>query len=364
METRANYVAIGLFTLVFLIICFLSVLWMTTLQNGTKQVPVKILFPGPVTGLYPGGNVLFNGIKVGAVQNLSFDPDDPKRIIALVGLSPDVPLRKDTVASLGFTGLTGVAHIELSGGTARASSLFETDKIPVIMAQRSTFDTIVDGAKQIIQKTDEVLTHVDVLLKSGGDVDTLLKEAGTFTNALARNADNIDIFLTSTAETSRSLTVAARGMMKILTQTEAILETIDPPALRKAAENLFAFIETLNAMSPEMRQVLRDTDRVVIQFQDILTHIDSQIQGNGEGFLVEATRAATSIRKIADTFEKSSTPIADGLRNFSTHGLNSVQDLITQAKMTLRTLNRRLEEFGENPQSVIFGKPPEPVYGE
>jgi len=76
-----------------------------------------------VSGLTTGSTVSFNGIRVGQVSGLKIDPDRPNRIIATIAVDQSTPMRTDTKASLAFQGLTGVATIELSGGSADAKPL-------------------------------------------------------------------------------------------------------------------------------------------------------------------------------------------------------------------------------------------------
>ncbi|WP_430511750.1 MlaD family protein [Pannonibacter phragmitetus] len=119
METRANYVMIGGFVLGTLVAAFLFIYWLAAAADSGKSVNVKVVFPGPVTGLPVGGQVLFNGIKVGDVSALDFDPRDPRIVIATIRVSPNAPLRKDVRATLGFQGLTGVAYVDLKGAPPR-----------------------------------------------------------------------------------------------------------------------------------------------------------------------------------------------------------------------------------------------------
>src|SRR5258708_34420664 len=65
METRANYVLIGLFTLAVIASAFGFVLWVQSLHTAKARIPLRIVFEGPAAGLRNGGNVNSNGIRVG-----------------------------------------------------------------------------------------------------------------------------------------------------------------------------------------------------------------------------------------------------------------------------------------------------------
>ena len=65
METRANFVLIGAFTLAVIAAAFGFVLWFQSLHATKARSPLRVIFEGPAAGLRNGGSVNFNGIRVG-----------------------------------------------------------------------------------------------------------------------------------------------------------------------------------------------------------------------------------------------------------------------------------------------------------
>ena len=126
METKANYVFIGAATVVGALLVMLFAMWMTTgdLRRGYNQFDV--VFEDPVRGLTEGGEVRFNGIKVGEVEDLRIDPDNTNRVIARIRVSSDVPVKEDSTAQLEPVGLTGVTLIQLTAGSPTAELLRPT----------------------------------------------------------------------------------------------------------------------------------------------------------------------------------------------------------------------------------------------
>jgi phospholipid/cholesterol/gamma-HCH transport system substrate-binding protein len=59
METRANYVLIGAFTLAVIAAAFGFVLWFQSLHTTKQRSPIRIVFEGPASGLRNGGSVNF-----------------------------------------------------------------------------------------------------------------------------------------------------------------------------------------------------------------------------------------------------------------------------------------------------------------
>ena len=63
METRANFIAIGAFTLAVVAGAFLFVLWMAGYGGTSNLTHYRVVFQGSVSGLARGGIVLFNGLR-------------------------------------------------------------------------------------------------------------------------------------------------------------------------------------------------------------------------------------------------------------------------------------------------------------
>ncbi len=116
METKANYVLIGFFTLVVLAGGFGFVHWFRSSTVTGTRATYHVVFQGSVGGLRKGSTVEFNGMRVGEVADLQLDKRDPKQVLATISVDSNVPIRNDTYVRLEFAGLTGVASVELKGG--------------------------------------------------------------------------------------------------------------------------------------------------------------------------------------------------------------------------------------------------------
>ena len=98
METKANYVAVGVFVLVCVLGLVVALLWLGGAQYSEEYAYYQTSFTGAVTGLGTGTPVRYNGITVGTVSKLNFDPDDPKKVIVIMQLEPSIPLGTDAIA--------------------------------------------------------------------------------------------------------------------------------------------------------------------------------------------------------------------------------------------------------------------------
>ncbi|MCK1359113.1 MlaD family protein [Bradyrhizobium sp. 199] len=185
METRANYVLIGSFTLAVIAAAIGFVLWFQSLHTTKQRSPLRVVFEGPAAGLRNGGSVNFNGIRVGEVVSVKLD--NPRRVVALAMIENNAPIRKDTLVGLEFQGLTGVAAISLKGGDeAAAPAPLDQDGIPTLTADPNKLQDVTEAIRGTLQNINKIVADNQESVKNS------LKNLETFTNSLARNSEKID----------------------------------------------------------------------------------------------------------------------------------------------------------------------------
>ena len=185
METRANYVLIGSFTLAVIAAAFGFVMWFQSLHTTKARTPLRVIFEGPASGLRNGGSVNFNGIRIGEVTSVKLD--NPRRVVALAMIENNAPIRKDTLVGLEFQGLTGVAAISLKGGQEAAPPVpLDEDGIPVLTADPNALQDVTEAIRGTLQNINRVVADNQEAVKNS------LHNLETFTASLARNSDKID----------------------------------------------------------------------------------------------------------------------------------------------------------------------------
>jgi len=185
METRANFVLIGSFTLAVIAAAFGFVLWFQSLHTTKARSPLRVVFEGPAAGLRNGGSVNFNGIRIGEVMSVKLD--NPRRVVALAMVENNAPIRKDTLVGLEFQGLTGVAAISLKGGQEAAPPApLDEDGVPTLTADPNALQDVTEAIRGTLQNINRVVADNQESVKNS------LKNLETFTNSLARNSLRID----------------------------------------------------------------------------------------------------------------------------------------------------------------------------
>jgi phospholipid/cholesterol/gamma-HCH transport system substrate-binding protein len=164
METRANYVLIGAFTLAGILGLLGFFIWLANLQLDRQYAYLDILFDN-VSGLTVGGDVRFNGVSVGQATSVELYEKNPSKVIVRVQVDAATPLKVDTTAQLRAQGVTGLSFIELDGGDPRSELLHDANgDVPIITAQRSMVQTLTQSAPNLLTQATVLLSRAEALM--------------------------------------------------------------------------------------------------------------------------------------------------------------------------------------------------------
>ncbi len=247
METRANYALIGLFTLVVFAGMLGFVYWFAAARNNGVKTSYRVVFTGSVSGLTRGSLVRFNGLRVGEVITIDLVPNDPSRVMAVIEVDQKTPVKTDTRARLEYQGLTGQASVQLSGGTAAAPALVSPDGgRPVIYADRSDFQDILETVQRLATRTDGILARVEkVVSDNEGSLGNTIRSVETFAKALADNSAGVGAFLASVGETAQRISSLSTRLETLSTTAEELLRSVDAASVNRTVANVEAFTKAL-----------------------------------------------------------------------------------------------------------------------
>lgn len=377
MESRANYALVGLFTLAVLAALFGFVYWFNS-GGGGKTVDVRVIFSGTVTGLGRGSSVLFNGLRVGEVTRIELQPDDPRRIYAVIKVDRTTPLRVDTRARIEAQGLAGVVAVQLLGGDPNSAVLTTQpgQALPTIIAERSEFQDILETVRTIAKRADEVLGSVEGLVKdNAGSISNTVKNVEKFSAALGDNSDGIDKLMQSFGTIAETITPLSQKLGVLSEELTQIVRSVDQKKVTEIIGNVDRFTAALGGSSDDVGKAVKD----VASITDKLNKAADQVEGvlksaqaflntaageDGRSAFSEVSDAAKSIRVLADNLDRRTAEITAGISRFTGPGLRDIETLASDGRRTLTDLNRTLRSLERNPQQFIFGgKPPLPQYG-
>ena len=265
METRANYILIGCFTLAVILGAFGFVYWFHHVGGTGERVTYNVMFQGPIGGLRSGASVTFNGIRVGEVTALSLDPNNPKNSVATISIDTTTPVRADTEVSLDSQGLTGISVLALRGGSSTAGPVTaKLGDVPLLTAGSSASQDMMAAARDVARRIDAVLADNEQSLK------TSLKNIETFTDMLAKKSeslsksvDNIEAFTGSLAKNKEKIDSILVSVEGLLSEKGDVPEAVR--AYKTLAENLDKRLEGLIV---DGRRTLNTVDRAVRNFDE------------------------------------------------------------------------------------------------
>jgi phospholipid/cholesterol/gamma-HCH transport system substrate-binding protein len=270
METRANYVLIGSFTLAVIAAAFGFVLWFQSLHTTKQRDPLRIIFEGPAAGLRNGGAVNFNGIRIGEV--ISVKLDNPRRVVALALVEKNAPIRKDTVVGLEFQGLTGVAAISLKGGEEAAPAVpLDEDGVPVLTADPNKLQDVTEAIRGTLQNINRIVADNQLAVKNS------LANLETFTQSLSRNSTKIDDIMGRLDGVMGKADNLMLGLNTLAGGKEGGELFLTVKSIRELAED---FDKRSGALMLDGRKTLGDISRAVNNFDRNPTRVLFGASGN------------------------------------------------------------------------------------
>jgi phospholipid/cholesterol/gamma-HCH transport system substrate-binding protein len=314
MEKDANYALVGLATLILSVALMVFVVWLARLSFANDYEIYDIKFQGPVRGLSEGGEVHFNGIKIGEVLTLSLDPANPNNVITRVRVTDGVPIRVDSYAILEPQGITGLNYIQINAGTParpllRDAALEECARqprrlgqacIPVLQSRRSALTDLLEGGGTVLSRAVEALDRVNRVMSD--------QNIRTFSGALAD---------------TRAVTAELRDRKSIIADAQAAIQRI---------EQATAEIAQLSA-----------TTRTVID-------------GDGRRAIKNLADAAADTSAVAKDARVMIGALQAPAGEFATQGLPQITAAVVQLQSAAESLERLTNELQSSPTGAL-GKP-------
>jgi phospholipid/cholesterol/gamma-HCH transport system substrate-binding protein len=295
MERNANYAMVGLSALLLLMALLIFVVWLSRWQFRQENDLYDILFVGPVRGLNQGGEVHFNGIKVGEVTKIALDRTNPARVIARVRVNSEVPIRVDSFATLEPLSITGVSLIQISAGTPSLPLLKEAERercerqgknncIPIIKSQRSALSDLLAGGGTVLNRTIDVLDRVNRVL-SDQNIRTV-SAALSDVQAVTAEMRERKAVIADAQKALQSIDATAQEFQGLARSGREIVDGDGRRAARSVAET-----------AEEARATARDLRALVAKLQGPTT----DFAANG---LPQITNAAIQLQSAAEALER------------------------------------------------------------
>ncbi len=305
METRANYVVVGTFVLVVLLGVFVSILWLARVEFTRTFAYYDIYFSGSVTGLNEGAPVRYSGVQIGRVIDIRLDPQNPEQVRVTLEVDATTEIKSDAVASLEITGITGVAYVEISGGSREAPTLarLEGQRFPVIASRPSQLQTVFSSAPEVLNR----------LIIVGDRLAELLNDQNRA--AITATLDNLQQLTAVGVQDARQLATVIGDSDLAVKQFQTTMSSANETVVELRKTLVLA-----NGAAVDLSAALK-------QFDLTAQHLDGLVQDN-----------------------------RPALKDFTRGGLNELNQLIMDTRVLVAGLTRVVSEVERDPSRFIFGE--------
>ncbi|WP_292645316.1 MlaD family protein, partial [Mesorhizobium sp.] len=347
METRANYVIVGIFTLAAILAAFAFVYWTAAIGDRGETAMLRVRIPGSASGLGRGSFVLFNGVRVGDVRRVYIDVDNPTAAIADTEIDRMTPITKSTQADIGLAGLTGQANIELKGADPKEAKLLDQaeaeGKVAEIVANPSAVTNLLQTAQNIFTRADTVLTQLEGFTKDvRGPLTQTVNNVQTFSDALAKNSDGIDKFLASVSSLSDELRGVSGKLDGTLKAAEGLLNAVDKDQIKSIVANVDTVTTNLKETSKQFDRVVRNVDTAVGSINDFAQRTQgtlAKVDGVLDGIDPAQVRTAlANIQKASENANEAAADIAKVTNKFANRA-DDIDQTIKDAQQLAERLN-------------------------
>lgn len=411
METKANYVLIGAFSIAGFLGILGFLMWFAKLELDRQFAYYDVHFT-EVSGLAVSSEVRFAGLNVGSVVDMRLAPDSTGAVRVRLEVAEDTPVRVNSRASIEALGVTGVSYVSITAGTSSAPLLIEEsdDPIPVIPSTPSALQTLAEQGPQIIERLNTVADQLTQLLgeenqtrvanilanveRSSSNLDQTMADISAATGAIGTAAEGIAAFgekldgISATAETALTnfsdAAATADGTFASATQTldevrsyvsgdlTGLTRQLDTTAAElrgelsqlsgRAASSLDYLDETLNAGTGafEAAQNMFNTDLgpIIADLRSTLASVNGAIGSVADrlpGIVDQVGNAADS---AAGAFA-SLRVMLDGARgpvqDFSRDALPQFSRLSVELRGLVGNVNQLVDTLKRNPAQILTG---------
>ncbi len=305
MENRSHALAAGAFVLIVAALLAGLALWLTRDQTAYRLY--ELSSKDGVSGLQPQAAVRYKGVAVGKVTTIGFDPQVSGNVLIRIAVNEDAPISPTTFATLGYQGVTGLAHI-----------LLDDDKQPLPQPPRG-----VSGLPRLPLKS----SPLSQLAEQGPAILGQVQEATQRLNQVLSD-ENQQRFATALTQ----LGSAAAGVSQLARRLERTVDTRLDPAL---------------ASVPQVAQDARQTLAALRQAGDAARSTADDIGAT--------VRALSAEGGPVDDIASSSKSLAAAADRFGRVTLPRLNHAADETARAARRLGRTASGISDNPQSLLYG---------
>jgi phospholipid/cholesterol/gamma-HCH transport system substrate-binding protein len=300
MEEKVNLAVVGVFVLVLGTALITGVLWLAS-GGATRRAydTYQVSMHESVSGLSRDAPVRYRGVEVGRVRRMALSPASVDEVQLTLDIERGTPVKQDTVAVLRVQGLTGIAYVELSGGSRNS---------PALEARTGEDYPVIRAGPSLMVRMDHAITAL-------------------LTN-LNRTSENV-------------------GALTGPDNRQAFKETLAD--LRVLSRTLAARSAAIDSGLVNASRTLDGTARLAAD----LPRLVERMQRSADGF----DRMTAEIARAGERAGGSVEGARSDLREAAAEVLPEVHLLASELREVAASLRRFSRELEQNPSVLLYGKP-------
>lgn len=299
MEEKVKYVVVGVFVLVLSAGLIGGVLWFSSGKSYRQVYDIyQVYMTESVAGLNLNSPVRYRGVEVGRVENIALAPGNVEEVQLMLSIERGTPVKVDTVAVLQVQGLTGLAFVELTGGSRDT---------PELTAGPDQEYPVIKTGPSLLVRFDTAITNL----------------------------------LTHLKQTSKSL--------------NALIDEENRQAIKETLADIKLLSRTLAARSASIDASLDNAARTMknaARLSNDLPQLAQHLQHSAEAF----DRMTNELARAGETANRT----LDGTQQFTHETLPEAHQLVIELRELTASLSLLSSDLAQNPNVLLYGKPAPP----
>lgn len=310
MSPRTSYILVGLFVLFLGTGLVTAAIWLSSATEDTEYVTYRAWVYYSVSGLSVGAPVTYRGVEVGYVASIELDRESPERVELLLDIEAGTPIKEDTLATLTTQGITGIANVELSGGS-RESPLLEvvgSQEYPEIQTGPSflvrldeALSELMDQLTNTATQVTEVADRVELLLgdQNQSAITATLQNVTEITEGLVARVEQLEGTIAGIDRLVANTARASEGLPAVLDEAQGSLE-----AIAEAAGSLDEAMREVDGAAASVGSAATEATEILSATRDDLQAATANTPAQLDLLIAELQLLTASMRRLTDDLER------------------------------------------------------------
>jgi len=296
MTGKMQYTAVGAFVLVLGAAFVWGVLWISAGGAPQRFDRYLIYMTESVSGLNVDSALKYRGLDVGKVEQMTIDSEYPERIRIVLQVREDIPVTEDTRATIEYQGLTGLANINLSGGTAASAPLGKQagEEYPVIQTSPSLLARLDSTTTDLLANLIQTSTRINALLDDDNrsNLALTLQNIATLSENLAAQSGQLDEVVSRLRETLDNTRAASAALPQLMAEF-----TQGATSVARLADQYHSIGESVASVGEVLRDTVRSTG-------DDLDHFSAAILPEFAQMAEDLRRTSENLRRMSESLAR------------------------------------------------------------